>query len=218
MNERMWMFEDCVIRRVCADESAPVLYLFSPPDVMKAFAQSGWTVVLITLVGWERDLTPWPAKAVFRDQPDFSGGARKFLRLMEEKIFPAVEEDLQPAARIIAGYSLAGLFSVFAALEARLFDAAASVSGSIWYPGFADYVNQMDASPRMAYFSVGDRERMGRNAAFHSIEEDTKRVAKILNGRGTRTVFETNRGGHFDDLEGRMLRALEWIRDQFERG
>lgn len=217
MNERLWTFEEYVIRRICTDESAPVLYLFSPPDVLKKFAQCGWTVVLITLTSWERDLTPWPAKAVFRGQPDFSGGARRFLRMLTEKIIPVVEEDLQPAARAIAGYSLAGLFSVFAALETKLFDAVASVSGSMWYPGFADYVDQLETAPRAAYFSVGDRERMGRNAAFHSIEEDTKRVAKILNGRGTKVIFETNRGNHFDDPEGRMLKALEWIRDQFER-
>lgn len=217
MNERLWTFEDCVVRRICTDEKAPVLYVFSPPEVLKEFARSGWTVVQIVLVNWERDLTPWPARAVFRGQPDFSGGARRFLQLMTEKIMPSIEEDLQPSARVIAGYSLAGLFAVFAALESGRFDGAASVSGSMWYPGFAEYVGQSEAVLRAAYFSVGDRERLGRNAAFHSIEEDTKRVAKALGGRGEITVFETNRGKHFDDPEGRMLRALEWIRDQFER-
>ena len=41
---------------------------------------------------------------------------------------------------VIAGYSLAGLFALWAAWNSGYFRRVASVSGSLWYPGFTDYI------------------------------------------------------------------------------
>lgn len=211
--DRIWMFEGCAVQRSCTSRNAPVLYLYESPgkETVKKITALGWTLVWITVDDWNRDLTPWPAKAVFFGQRDFGGGAREHLRLLQEKIMPTVEEDLQPPMRAIAGYSLAGLFAIFAAMETNLFDAVASVSGSMWYSGFADYVEQMEGAPRLAYFSVGYKEKMTKNTAFHSIEEDTKRIVKAFDSRGAVTAFEFNPGGHFDNFEGRMKRAYQWL-------
>lgn len=203
-----WRFGDICVTRTCERETAPVLYVHGNAEGLEKF---GWTVISVSGIEWNRDLTPWPAKAVFRGQPDFSGGAADYLRRLTEEIMPVTEENLKPQTRLIAGYSLAGLFAIYAAVETKLFHAAASVSGSMWYPGFREYVCQKDLAPAVAYFSVGDRERLGRNAAFHSIEERTQEVMAALQARGTEAVFEKNSGGHFDDPEGRMLRGLEWI-------
>lgn len=211
MTARQWRFGDKQVTRLCADPAAPVLYVHGSVAMPESF---GWTVVSIEGIDWNRELTPWPAKAVFRGQPDFGGGADTYLRELTKAIMPAVEEDIQPAARIIAGYSLAGLFSVYASLETELFRAAASVSGSMWYPGFIQYVRQRESAPTLAYFSVGDREKLGRNAAFHSIEEATREVGDCLAARGVKTVFELNPGGHFQEHEGRMRKALRWIQNE----
>lgn len=208
MTAREWQFGEVRVKRMCADPSAPVVYVHGNAEVPDRF---GWTVVSVDGIDWNRDLTPWPAKAVFRGQPDFGGGAGAYLRELTGEIIPAVEEDLQPCARIIAGYSLAGLFAVYAALETDLFQAAASVSGSMWYPGFAEYAEQKEGAPKLAYFSVGDREKLGRNAAFHSIEGCTQRICNSFAERGARTVFELNPGGHFNDAEERMRRAFDWL-------
>lgn len=214
--DRLWMFEGCAVRRFCTKRNAPVLYLYTHPEDedVKKIKAFGWTVVLVGVDDWNRDLTPWPAKSVFFGQRDFGGGAREHLRLLKEKIMPVVEDDLKPSIRAIAGYSLAGLFAVFAAMETNLFDAVASVSGSMWYPEFANYADQMDNAPQLAYFSVGNREKMARNAVFHSIEEDTKRVAKAFGSRGAETVFELNPGGHFDNPSERMQKAVRWLTKQ----
>ena len=63
--------------------------------------------------------------------------------------------------------------------------------------------------PEFAYLSVGDREKLGRNAAFHSIEENTLRIVGALRGRGAEAMFERNPGGHFTDPQGRMARAVK---------
>jgi predicted alpha/beta superfamily hydrolase len=115
------------------------------------------------------------------------------------------------------GYSLGGLFAVYAALETDVFDAAASVSGSMWYPGFAEYAVQKECALQCVYFSVGEREKLSRNAAFRSIEDCTHAVMHALENKGAKTVFELEPGGHFDDAPGRMRRALEWLNIQNEK-
>ena len=80
----------------------------------------GKVPVLIAADGadWDRDLSPWPAEGVFRGQT-FAGGAEAYrIRLMGELI-PAAEEKLpvRPKKRFLAGYSLAGLFSLWTAFR-----------------------------------------------------------------------------------------------------
>ena len=46
-----------------------------------------------SVVDWNRELSPWPAKAVFGDE-DFSGGADDFIEKLVENIIPKVENRL----------------------------------------------------------------------------------------------------------------------------
>lgn len=165
-------------------------------------------------VDWDRELTPWSAPPVVRGRTGFGGGADALLRELAQTAIPAVEAELRTEARWIAGYSLAGLFAVYAALSASLFTRAASVSGSMWYPGFADWVLRSSAAPERAYFSVGDRERQSRNPAFRTVEDDARRIAAALAGRGTQARFETRPGGHFQEAADRMARAIAWLAEE----
>ena len=62
-----------------------------------------------------------------------------------------------PRWRGIAGYSLAGLFAVYALYRTDVFARAASVSGSLWFPGFREYVFSHTplCRPDCVYFSLG---------------------------------------------------------------
>lgn len=198
-----------------------VMYLHADPaDACELSERTGITLVSIDGIDWSRDLTPWPGKAVFRGQEDFGGGGHAYIERLKREIIPFAEAQLsvRPVSRMIAGYSLAGMFAVYAALEEGLFDGAASVSGSLWYDGFSGYVRSRTPNVRRAYFSVGDRERMGRNRAFHSIEERTAEIEEYFRFNGCRTAFELNPGGHFDDPPGRLARAVRWLaQDDNER-
>lgn len=180
----------------------------------------GAVIVAIDGIDWNHDLTPWPGKSVFRRQPDFGGGAGDYLRELTGEIVPLVERSLGyiPKKRILAGYSLAGLFAVWAGMNTDCFDGIASVSGSLWYPGFADYAKRAQFFSRAAYFSVGDREKLGRIAVFHTIEEDTRRVSDELRKRGVKAIFELNPGGHFVNSAERTARGIEWVRNQLIAG
>ena len=58
-----------------------------------------------------------------------------------------------------------------------LFDGAACCSGSLWYPGFTEYVknNEFCKSPKRMYKSLGDKESSVKNQVFASVEDKTKR-------------------------------------------
>ena len=216
VERREWTIGARRVTRFCCEPGAPVLYVHSSVEEAERLAQDGWTVVAIDGIDWNHDLSPWQAKAVFRGQPDFGGGAGEYLRELKEQIIPAVEADIRPYCRAVMGYSLAGLFAMYAALETGMFDAAASVSGSMWYPGFAEYVPNAFCLTGYAYFSVGDKEKNSRNAAFQSIEDCTFAVMKAMRARGAETMFERNPGTHFDDPAGRMLKAARWMKERVD--
>lgn len=207
-----WRFGGLNVRAL-GEAGWPIVYAHMDPEEAAALAGRLDQVTLAAVEGanWNDDLTPWPGKAVFRGQPGFGGGAGAHLAKLIGEVIPRVEETLRPSARMIAGYSLAGMFALYAALETAAFDAAASVSGSLWYPGFVEYVEKAGTAPGCAYLSVGDRERLGRNPAFHSIEDCTRRVEAILSQRGAYTCFRCNPGGHFENSIGRMEDAVRWM-------
>ena len=205
----------------------PLVWMISDFDLAEQAAarlpEGAATIAAVEGVDWDRELTPWPAPPVARGRPDFGGEADALIAALFEAAIPEVEAALRPAARWIAGYSLAGLFAAYAAIATGRFARAASVSGSMWYPGFADWARARLAQRppsglERAYFSVGDRERFGRNPSFRSVEDGARRVAGDLARAGAQTKFETRPGGHFCDAAGRVARALEWLAEAPPRG
>ena len=71
-----------------------------------------------------------------------TGGADDYLRLLIEEIIPTAEKEIDgvPRWRGIAGYSLAGLFSLYAIYRTDLFSLVGSMSGSLWFPGMKEYI------------------------------------------------------------------------------
>lgn len=197
----------------------PVIYTHLSYDTAEAVAKLliDTKIVLIALEGadWDRDLTPWPAKRAFRGGNDFSGGADTYLRELTENIIPTAEKTLGivPSSRMILGYSLAGMFSLYALYRTELFDCAASVSGSLWYDGFIEFLqeNQPVLLPKRVYFSLGDRESVTKNRRLAAVEDCTAEAEQIMRTPGVKTIFELNPGNHFADVPERIAKAIRWI-------
>jgi len=157
---------------------------------------------------WDRDLTPWPAPGLGRGQPDFGGGAEGFLAELEKAVAEAEASLPQvPAVRALMGYSLAGLFALWAGTRTDAFGLLASVSGSLWYDGWGDYLAQHPCRAGRVYLSLGEREPKARNPRMARVGEETERTERLLHASGLETLLEWNPGGHFNDPEARMLRA-----------
>ena len=114
------------------------------------------------------------------------------------------------------GYSLAGLFSLYAFCNCERFRLAASVSGSLWYDRFLDWLNAHPPARRAErlYFSVGDRERKARNPRMAQVEDYTRQAAEWAKAYADQTLFELRPGGHFDQPDQWVLRAAEYLLDQ----
>ena len=170
---------------------------------------------LISVSGqdWNRDFSPWPAEAVFRGQP-FAGGADEYLlRLTGEWMPQALERfGLRPSSQGILGYSLAGLFSLYASVRTGSFPLTASVSGSLWFDGFLPWLEaRSPLAEGCYYFSVGDREKSARNPRMARVEECTRAAARWASSLSPRVCFRLEKGGHFQDPQLRLQNAVHYL-------
>lgn len=174
-------------------------------------------LVFIEGFDWNKDLSPWPAKAVFGDG-DFGGEADAFLETLTDQLIPAAEREMTEEIRWrgIAGYSLAGLFAVYAAYRSGLFSRAASVSGSMWFDGWTEYAESHPFAGTLthAYFSVGAKEKKTRNLRMQPVEENTRAMHELFESRGVKSRFLLNPGNHFVDAQKRLAAALEYLMEK----
>lgn len=199
-------------------------------------AHGPFPALLVTITGndWERDFTPWPAPRLFRGSPDFAGGADACLARLTNTLVPAVEtrlagEGFVPSLRFLAGYSLAGLFALYALYASPtkagadastdasadgpgLFTGCVCGSPSVWYPGFREFALARPVAPSWRFFhgSVGDREGKAKNPRLAPIEDNLRAVTEHLRNQGVHTVFQLHAGGHFQDPPpGRLWQGVE---------
>ena len=173
-----------------------------------------FTLVCFEAEDWNRDFSPWAADGV-RPGEAFTGGGAATLAWLTGACVPYIEEKFgKPAARMIGGYSLAGLFALWAFYESGLFTGCASCSGSLWFPGWTDYVNRKKAPEgSRVYLSLGAKEEKTRNAAMAAVGDMTRRMHDILTADGnvTRTELVWHPGGHFADVERRIAQGFAWL-------
>ena len=212
--ERSVVVEPYTLTVLWEDAAAPVFYTVSEAaEARKLFASLPIprpTLICIDGVDWDRDLSPWSAEKVFRGGADFSGGADAFLQVLLQGILPAAEENLSPAWRGVFGYSLAGLFSLWAMTKTDAFSRCASVSGSLWFDGFVEYLSAhpLLGTPKRVYLSLGDKEEKAKNPRMQRVRTATEEARDIITKQGVPCAFELNPGGHFQDPLGRQKRAV----------
>ena len=89
-------------------------------EALDSLDETSYSMLAVTCSEWNKDLSPWDADAVFKGEPDFKGGADDYLKKLTEEILPDAikEHDLKPSATYVAGYSMAGLFSLYSLYKA----------------------------------------------------------------------------------------------------
>lgn len=199
----------------------PVLYLHTVEDdggavyeAVQARTGRDFSLVAVSRLDWNADLSPWAAPAVFAKGAPFAGGAGAYLSLLLEKIVPQAESLLPPVSwRGIAGYSLAGLFAVYALYHTDFFESAASVSGSLWFPGIKAYVlsHSFCKKPRRLYFSLGNKESETHNPYMQCVQENTQAIESFCRSQGIDTVFRLNPGNHFQNAISRCADGICWL-------
>ena len=205
-------------------ENKPVIYLTTYNDdggeVYDELQKQGcpdFTLVTISGLNWEAELSPWAAGGLFKYSEMFTGGADAYLQFLTQQVLPHAEAGLNGILwRGLAGYSLAGLFTVYALYKTELFSRAASMSGSLWYPGFKDFAlqNTLCKTPQHLYFSLGDKEARARNQYLKTVQQCTKELAAYYRSLGINTCYELNPGGHYRDITSRSAAGIKWLLTQ----
>lgn len=161
---------------------------------------------------WNEDLAPWPAPPVFGDEA-FGSGAEKTLEYLTGTLLPAISEKDKGRNRIyyIGGYSLSGLFALWAAYQTGIFSGAAAVSPSVWFPGFREYALSHPVKTEKIYLSLGDREEKTRNAAMAQVGDAIREIYGHYAALGIPSVLEWNKGNHFKEPDRRTARGFAWL-------
>lgn len=171
-------------------------------------------LVTVTNLRWDEELSPWAHEPVVSKSDHFTGEAEQHACCMKEKIVSFIEDELEsPPYRIIAGYSMGGLFALYAPYVTDLFSASVSASGSVWYPAFVSYVKSHDflKKPDAIYLSLGDLESRTRNPFLKQTESSTKELLSIYQSKGIDSVFELNPGNHYKNAAYRLAKGITWI-------
>lgn len=206
----------------CAAANRPVVYLNTVAEEGGQIYQKlrdgrypDFTLVAISIPNWNHDMVPWDIPPISKHDTPCTGGADEYLQLLIEEIVPKAEKPIRGSAswRGLAGYSLAGLFTLYAAYRTDLFSRAASVSGSLWFPGFKEYVlsHEMKRRPEHLYLSLGDKERKTRNPYLKTVQEQTEAIYTFYTEQGIDTKFQLNPGNHFQDAVQRTAAGISWI-------
>ena len=172
-------------------------------------------LLCINNLEWQKDMCPWDSPALINTEKDFIGGADEYLSLLEKKIIPKAVEILgeEPTYYALAGYSLAGLFALYAGYRSALFSRIASVSGSLWYPDFVSFAKEkkMLSKAEKLYLSLGTEEAKTKHAFLSTIERKTRELVEHYQSSGYCVNFKLNPGNHFCEVEQRIEKGIRWI-------
>ena len=174
-----------------------------------------FTLAVIGNLDWNRDMVPWDSPAAFKGGEPFTAGADDYLRLLLGDILSRTEKDLMgaPAWRGIVGYSLAGLFAVYAICQTEIFSRVGSISGSLWFPRLKQYIftHKPKRPPDRIYFSLGEKESKTRNPILRSVQQDTEEIYDFYRSMGVDAVFQLNPGNHYNRAVERTAAGITWL-------
>ena len=164
----------------------------------------------VPVKNWNDELSPWEAPAVWGKE-SFGGNAADTLRFLTEQVIPSLKQqfDLPENVKIIlGGYSLAGLFALWASTQTDLFYGVAAASPSVWFPGWMEFEQQRPIQTQHIYLSLGDKEEHTKSAVMAVVGDNIRTLHSRLAARGADCTFEWNSGGHFKDADLRTAKSL----------
>ena len=172
--------------------------------LIRELSGNDFHLIAVKVDDWNHDLSPWKAPAVFGNE-SFGDGAESTL----SEVLKLLSD--MSKTYYIGGYSLAGLFALWAVHQTDLFAGAAAASPSIWFPGFLDYMKEHEIKTRSIYLSLGDREEKTRNPVMAQVGSCIRSAYEMLQERGVCCTLEWNKGNHFKDPDLRTAKAFAWV-------
>lgn len=171
-----------------------------------------WAILPVMIKDWNHDLTPWTAKPIF-GKVGFGNGAENTLKYIVEEVIPTFEKEYPLDGRkyFLCGYSLAGLFSLWAGYQTDIFAGVGAVSPSVWYQDWQEYAKEHRMKIPKVYLSLGDKEENAKNKVLATVGDAIRSQFDELKEQGVTATLEWNEGNHFVDSGKRMAKALAWL-------
>ncbi|MFR8112580.1 alpha/beta hydrolase [Faecalibacterium sp.] len=167
----------------------------------------------VPVESWNDELSPWKAPAVWGKQ-GFGGNAADTLRFLTEQVVPTLKRQFylpENIKIILGGYSLAGLFALWASTQTDLFYGIVAASPSVWFPDWMEFEQQHPIQTQRVYLSLGDKEERTKNTVMAVVGDNIRALRSRLAERGADCTLEWNSGGHFKDADLRTARAFQWV-------
>lgn len=179
-------------------------------EIITRSSNRSFYLLAVKIEDWNTDLSPWTAPAVF-GKNGFGCGAEKTLISILELCTDSRR------AYFIGGYSLAGLFALWAVYRSDVFRGAAAASPSVWFPGFTDFMRRENIRTGAVYLSLGDREEKVRNRIMAAVGDRIREAYDLLLEREIDCVLEWNEGNHFREPDVRTARAFAWLMNRHDQ-
>lgn len=158
----------------------------------------------IKIKKWNSELSPWNAPPVF-GKDGFGNGAADTLEKIKELC------DDKNRSYYLGGYSLAGLFALWAGYKTDLFKGIVAASPSLWFPGFDDYMKDNILHSKAVYLSLGDKEEKTKNPVMATVGNKVREAYEYYKEQGIDCILEWNQGNHFKDADIRTAKAFTWL-------
>lgn len=167
--------------------------------------------VTVKVDQWNDELSPWAAPPL-RGLEGFKGQAEMTLQYLQKEVVEKINNGAAPKKKMfLGGYSLAGLFTLWAAYQTDSFQGIAAASPSVWFPGFLDFASTHSLHTEKVYLSLGNKEEKTRHPILSQVGTDIRRLYNHFVEENIPCILEWNPGNHFKDPGLRMAKGWSWL-------
>lgn len=165
---------------------------------------------------WHLQMSPWHDDAISRRE-EVGHHAEETLRFITHRLLPVLQQRFGDLPVVLGGYSLAALFSLWAATQTDVFTGIAAASPSVWIDGWQTFASSHPALSKVAYLSIGRKEEHVRNLSMARVGANIRFEQQLLKQQlgPNNTTLQWNEGGHFDHMDARTAQAYAWTINKF---
>ena len=157
-------------------------------EIIKKLSEKPFSLVAFMIKDWNKELT---------------------LNFIVSQLLPLVQEEIPHV--ILGGYSLAGLFALWASYQTEKFEGIVAASPSVWFPKWIEYATDNKPFAKSIYLSLGDKEEKTKNPVMAQVGNAIRKLNELLAEQIGNTILEWNPGNHFIDSEKRTAKGFAWV-------
>ena len=115
------------------------------------------------------------------------------MRFLTEQVIPTLKQQYPLPENVkitLGGYSLAGLFALWASTQTDLFYGTAAASPSVWFPDWMKFEQRHPIQAQHVYLSLGDKEERTKNTIMAAVGDNIRTLHSRLTERGADCTLE----------------------------